>query len=189
MLINSIKINDFFLILFLDKSIDESQSSVDLNTTSDSLLGPPPNMYLAQNNLNMDNPPKRNNPFRTNAQEVLHQLQQPQMLLHPNIALGRPTPRPLLDIPTGFNNARPFLSHSDIDATSPVTPNQSHNPFLLNSPRGLSHINQTHSPQSNYRNNNQSMRGMSPYFRNPKGAPIRGYRPNFRGGGNMRGNW
>lgn len=68
--------------------------------------------------------------------------------------------------------------------------NQQPNPFLLNSPRGLSpHVNQTHSPQMNYRNNNnQPMRGNAPYFRNQKG-PMRGgggggggYRPNFRGG-------
>lgn len=73
----------------------------------------------------------------------------------------------------------------DMDSPS----NQQPNPFLLNSPRGLSpHVNQTHSPQMNYRNNNnQPMRGNAPYFRNQKG-PMRGggggggYRPNFRGG-------
>lgn len=168
-------------------------SNIDLNQSAqESLLGPPPNMppFMQPNTPNMDgrnDTPKRMNPFRSNAQEVLHQLQQPQMLLPPNIpSLGRPPPRPLLDIPTGFNNPRPFLSHSDMEAATAVAANQTHNPFLLNNPRGLSpHMN---SPQANYRNNNQ-MRNMSPYFRNQKG-PMRGnYRPNFRGGSNMRGNW
>lgn len=141
---------------------------------------------------------KRPNPFRSNqSQDVMHPLQQqqqqqsPQMLLHPNIPMTRTAPRPLLDIPTNFNNT-PYPSHHnslgpDIDAGT----NQ--NPFLLNSPRGLGppHVNPTHSPQMNYRNNNNPIRGNSPYFRGgPKGggAQMRGgFRPNFRGG--MRGNW
>lgn len=120
--------------------------------------------------------------------------------------MPRGAPRPLLDIPTGFNNARPFLGHTPLmpDLDSPV--NQP-NAFMLNAPRGLgpppSHLNQTHSPQMNRFNNNNNpnnsppIRGNSPYFRNQKG-PMRGggggggagggFRPNFRGGGGNR-NW
>lgn len=167
--------------LNLDKSIDDSQASID--SRPESLLGPGPAFTSPDCS-------KRQNPFRgPNTPDVLHQLQPPQMLMHSNMALPRPGgPRPLLDIPTGFNSPRPFLGHHnslnslmpDIDAP----PNQQQqNPFLLNNPRGMSpHVNQTHSPQMNYRNNNPSMRGNSPYFRNQKG-PMRGaFRPNFRGG-------
>lgn len=145
---------------------------------SEGLLGAAPNAFGSPDCV------KRQNPFRSNAQDVLHPLQQPpQMLLHSNLPMQRP--RPLLDIPTGFNNARPFLGHHNSlmpELDSPT--NQPQSPFLLNNPRGLSpHVNQTHSPQMNYRNNNQSIRGNSPYFRNQKG-PMRGggYRQNFRGG-------
>ena len=169
----------------LDKSVDDLQTS-NMESRSEGLLGPAPN-------FGSPDCTKRSNPFRSNVQDVLHPLQPPQMLLHSNLPMPRPGPgpRPLLDIPTGFNNARPpFLGHHNPlmpDLESPT--NQPQTPFLLNSPRGLSpHINQNHSPQMNYRNNNQSIRGNSPYFRNQKG-PMRGggYRPNFRGGGNR--NW
>lgn len=171
--------------LILDKSIDESQTSMLNDSRPESLLGPPPNSFGSPDCA------KRSNPFRSGSQDVLHPMQQqPQMLLHPNLPMPRSAPRPLLDIPTGFNNARPFLGHHNPlmpEMDSPT--NQPQNPFLLNNPRGLSpHVNQTHSPQMNYRNNNPSIRGNSPYFRNQKG-PMRGggFRPNFRGGGNR--NW
>lgn len=168
-----------FCILFSDKTVDDSPGTgID---RADGLLGPAPNAYGSPDCA------KRPNPFRSNSQDILHSLQQPQMLLHPNLPIPRSGPRPLLDIPTGFNNTRPpFLGHHnsimpDIDPNT----NQPQNPFLLNSPRGLSpHVNQTHSPQMNFRNNNnQPIRGNSPYFRNQKG-PMRGgaFRPNFRGG-------
>lgn len=192
--------------LLLDKSVDDlTQPPPNLNDSSrsESLLGPPPSNAFGS-------PPdcsKRSNPFRSNAQDVLHQLQQPQMLLPPNLPMPRGAPRPLLDIPTGFNNARPFLGHNplmpDLDSPANQLPPS---PFMLNPPRGLGppppHMNQTHSPQMNYRNinnnpnnninnNNLSIRGNSPYFRNQKG-PMRGggggFRPNFRGGGGNR-NW
>lgn len=157
--------------------MDDSQASI-MDSRSEGLLGPAPNSFGSPDCG------KRSNPFRSN-QDVLHSLQQPQMLLHPNLPIPRSAPRPLLDIPTGFNNNRPFLSHHNTimpDMDSPS--NQQPNPFLLNNPRGLSpHVNQTHSPQMNYRNNSPAMRGNSPYFRNQKGPPMRGgYRPNFRGG-------
>lgn len=151
-----------------------------MDSRSDGLLGPVPNSFGSPDCG------KRPNPFRSNSQDVLHPLQQPQMLLHPNLPIPRSGPRPLLDIPTGFNNTRPpFMGHHnslmpDIDANSNQPPQ---NPFLLNSPRGLvPHVNQTHSPQMNYRNNSPSIRGNSPYFRNPKSQMRGGYRPNFRGG-------
>ncbi|XP_055295125.1 regulation of nuclear pre-mRNA domain-containing protein 2 isoform X2 [Sitodiplosis mosellana] len=167
---------------FQNKSVDDLQQS-NMEPRSEGLLGPAPN-------FGSPDCAKRPNPFRSNAQDVLHPLQPPQMLLHSNLPMPRPGPgpRPLLDIPTGFNNARPFLGHHN--SLMPDSPtNQPQSPFLLNNPRGMSpHVNQTHSPQMNYRNNNQSTRGNSPYFRNQKG-PMRGggYRPNFRGGGNR--NW
>lgn len=163
----------------------------------ESLLGPPPSNVAFGSPTDCS---KRQNPFRSSAQDVLHSLQQPQMLLPPNLPIPRGAPRPLLDIPTGFS-ARPFLGHSPLmpDLDSPV--NQAPNPFLLNAARGLGppHLN---SPQMNYRNNNPNnnlnnnspIRGNSPYFRNQKG-PMRGggggvggFRPNFRGGGGNR-NW
>lgn len=194
-----------FVSSILDKSIDDlSQPPPILNDSMrpESLLGPPPNAPFGS-------PPdcsKRSNPFRSNAQDVLHQLQQPQMLLPPNLPIPRGAPRPLLEIPTGgFNNARPFLGHNPLmgDLTdSPINQTPS-SPFMLNPARGLGppHLNQTHSPQMNYRNTNNnpnnnmnnnspSIRGNSPYFRNQKG-PMRGsggFRPNFRGGGGNR-NW
>lgn len=174
---------------------DLTQPPPNLNDSSrpESLLGPPPtNAFGSSPDCS-----KRSNPFRSNAQDVLHQLQQPQMLLPPNLPMPRGAPRPLLEIPTGFNNARPFLGHNPLlpDLDSPV--NQPLSPFM-NPPRGLGppppHLNQIHSPQMNYRNNNPnnnnpSIRGNSPYFRNQKG-PMRGsgFRPNFRGGGGNR-NW
>lgn len=183
--------------LILDKSVDDLQTS-NMESRSEALLGAPPP------NFGSPDCTKRQNPFRSNAQDMLHSLQPPpshQMLLHSNLAMPpRPGgPRPLLDIPTGFNNnvrPPPFLGHHHNgpplmpDLESPSNQAQTP-PFLLNNPRGLSPhvVNQTHSPQMNYRNNNQqSMRGNSPYFRNQKG-PMRGggYRPNFRGGGNR--NW
>lgn len=162
-------------ILCLGKSTDDSQAS-----HQDSLLGQPPNMFQSPDAA------KRQNPFRSN-QDSLHQMQQPQMLLHPHMPMPRSAPRPLLDIPNNFNN-NPYIHNplgTDIEAGN------NHNPFALTSPRGLNpHVNQTHSPQMNYRNNNP-IRGNSPYFRGQnKGSPMRGsggYRPNFRGG--MRGNW
>lgn len=171
---------DFPFLCILDSSMDDSQISNMNDSRPESLLGPAPNSFGSPDCS------KRSNPFRnSNSQDVLHQLQQPPMLLHPNLPIPRSAPRPLLDIPTGFNNTRPFLGHHNslmADMDSPT--NQPQNPFLLNNPRGLSpHVNQTHSPQMNYRNNNQSIRGNSPYFRNQKG-PMRGggFRPNFRGG-------
>lgn len=194
----------FFLSWILDKSVDDlTQPPPNLNDSlrPESLLGPPPNGPFGS-------PPdcsKRPNPFRSNAQDVLHSLQQPQMLLPPNLPMPRGAPRPLLDIPTGgFNNARPFLGHNPLmpDLTdSPVNQPPS-SPFMLNPVRGLGppppHLNQQHSPQMNYRNSNPNnninnnsppIRGNSPYFRNQKG-PMRGsgFRPNFRGGGGNR-NW
>lgn len=177
----SIKFVEKYLIFFSsDKSIDDLQTS-NMEQRSEGLLGAAPNTFGSPDCV------KRQNPFRSNAQDVLHPLQPPQMLLHSNLQMSRPGPRPLLEIPTGFNNPRPFLGHHNSlmpELDSP-TNNQPQSPFLLNNPRGLSpHVNQTHSPQMNYRNNNnQSIRGNSPYFRNQKG-PMRGggYRPNFRGG-------
>lgn len=174
-----------FSLSLLDKSMDDDQTS-NIDAHSDSLLGVPPNLFGSSIDAN-----KRPNPFRTSAQDVLHQLQQPQMMLHPNISLRGASSRPMLDIPTGFNNnnARPFLHHNPL--TPEIDPNQSNqslNPFLLNNPRNLT-PHQTHSPQMNYRNNNNpSVRGNSPYFRNQKTQMRGNYRPNFRGG-NMRGNW
>lgn len=147
-----------------------------MNDPRESLLGPAPNSFGSPDCS------KRSNPFRSNPQDVMHQLQQPTMLLHQNLPIPRSAPRPLLDVPTGFNNTRPpFMGHPlmpDMDSPS----NQQSNPFLLNNPRGLSpHVGL--SPQMNFRNNNQSIRGNSPYFRNQKGPPMRGgFRPNFRGG-------
>lgn len=147
-----------------------------INSNSDSLLGPPSNLFASPE------PAKRPNPFRSNqSQDQMHQMQQPQMLLHPNLSMQRSGPRPLLDLPANFNNS-PYINHPNpIGTDIPAS-----NPFLLESPRGMNP--QTHSPQMNYRNNAPT-RGNSPYFRGQKGGPMRGvgFRPNFRGG--MRGSW
>lgn len=167
------------------------------STRLESLLGPPPsNAFGSPTDCS-----KRPNPFRSNAQDVLHQLQQPQMLLPPNLPMPRGAPRPLLDIPTGFSPR--FMGHNPLmpDLDSPVN-QPPPNPFMLNAARGLGPLPTQHlnSPQMNYRNNNPNnnlnnnspIRGNSPYFRNQKG-PMRGgsgggFRPNFRGGGGNR-NW
>lgn len=175
--------------------MDDTQIS-NIEPHLEGLLGAAPNLFTSPDCA------KRPNPFRSNAQDILHQLQSPQMLLHSNSPISRPGPglgpgpgpgpgpRPLLDIPTGFNNTRPFLGHHnslmpEMDCGGGGV-NQPPSPFMMNNPpRGLPpHVNQTHSPQMNYRNNNPSMiRGNSPYFRNQKTNPMRGgYRPNFRGG-------
>lgn len=185
------------VLSILDKSVDDLSQPPPMRP--ESLLGPPPNAHA------FGSPPdKRQNPFRSGAQDVPHPLQQPQMLMPPNLPMPRGAPRPLLDIPTGgFNNARPFLGHNPLMADlidSPVNQPPS-NPFMLNAARGLGPPPHLNSPQMNFRNNNNSpnnninnnspsIRGNSPYFRNPKG-PMRGsggFRPNFRGGGGNR-NW
>lgn len=153
---------------------DEDAQLSNINSNSDSLLGPPSNMFASPE------PAKRPNPFRTNqSQDLMHQMQQPQMLLHPNLQMQRSGPRPLLDLPANFNNA-PYINHPNPMGTD-IPAGNNHNPFLLESPRGMN-------PQMNYRNNAPT-RGNSPYFRGQKGGPMRGvgFRPNFRGG--MRGSW
>lgn len=135
------------------------------------------------------------NPFG-NSHEILHRLQhQPPLMMHqsPHMNVGR-APRPLLEIPTGFNSntPRPFMHHGqnslDMDRQS-MTGN--HNPFMMNSPRTPSgpFLSQS-SPMNNFRGAGPPpmMRNTTPYNRNHRGNMRGGFRPNFRGG-NMRGNW
>lgn len=147
-------------------------------------------------NLGGDLSNRAPNPFSntSNSHEILHRLQHQPLLMHqsPHMNVNR-APRPLLEIPTGFNNnnARPFMHHgqNSLDMDRPPMPGN-HNPFMMNSPRAPSAPFLAQSPMNSFRGAGPPpmMRNTTPYNRNHRGNMRGGFRGSFRGG-NMRGNW
>lgn len=213
--------NDLFVFvpLNLDAKSPDMNTSGHLHESQDnsahgpprSLFGSPPPNFNKNSSLDSDSfdgsfdsisgdmSNRSSNPFSSNnnSRDILHRLQQhPPIMMHqsPHMNVGR-NPRPLLDLPTGFNNnPRPFMHHGqnalnmDMNNRPPMPGN--HNPFMMNSPRAPSGPFLAQSPpMNNFRGAGPPMmRNNTPYNRNPRGNMRGGFRNNFRGG-NMRGNW